>query len=302
MSRPEATVSVDVDPVDLHLAGYGVRGVPPDPLVYQRALPRLRERLRAAGVRATFFVVARDVVAHAPALRSLVEDGHEIASHTVTHPLALTRLPDAALDAELVGSRRALEQALGLTVVGFRAPNFDVDARVLARVAAAGYRYDASDYPSPVLVAARLALAAASARPGEVLRMRLLPRSLARRPGRVATGAGELTEFPLSVTPGVRLPVYHTLRYMTAPDAFRARLDGFARRGEPLSYPLHAVDALGAREDRVDARLARHPGMALPLADKLAMLDDVLQSIARRFDARPFAERVAGNGPAPAGV
>ena len=41
MSKPLATVGVDVDPVDLHLAGYGYRGLPPDSLAYEPALPRL---------------------------------------------------------------------------------------------------------------------------------------------------------------------------------------------------------------------------------------------------------------------
>lgn len=292
MTRPEATVSVDVDPVDLHLAGYGVTGLPPDPLVYTRALPRLLERFTAAGVRATWFVVARDADTQAAALRALIAAGQEVASHTATHPLALSRLDDAALDAELAGSRATLVRALGARVEGFRAPNFDTSARVLARVAAAGYRYDASDYPSPALAAARLALAASSGRPLDVLRLTLLPRSLGRLPRAIPVAGGRLTEFPLSVTRGLRIPVYHTLRYFADAAGFRARLERFARAGEPLSYPLHAVDALGTREDGVDPRLAKHPGMRVPLADKLAMLDDVLQTIVRHFEVKPFAARL----------
>jgi peptidoglycan/xylan/chitin deacetylase (PgdA/CDA1 family) len=291
MNQPFATVSVDLDPVDLHLKGYGVRGLPPDPLVYRAALPRLLERFEHAGVRATFFVVARDAVAQADALRRVIAAGHEVASHSFTHPLALRHLPPEALEHELGGSKRALDQVLGVSMAGFRAPNFDFDRRLLRAVAAAGYRYDASSYPTPLLLAARLLLAVKSRDPGGVLRLSPWPWSFERRPFR-ARGAGGIVEFPTSVTPGLRWPLYHTTRLLGGRDAFLRGLDGLARRVEPLAYTLHAVDALGLAEDGVDRRLAVHPGMMLTRREKLAALDEVLEHIAERFEVLTFRERL----------
>jgi hypothetical protein len=292
LTRPAATLSVDVDPVDLHLVGYGHRGLAPDPQVYRVALPRLLEAFARAGVRATFFVVARDAAGQADVLRALAAQGHEIASHTLSHPLAFARLSDARLRAELEGSRRVLEDASGSPVVGFRSPNFDLDERSLAAVAAAGYRYDASGYPTLMLIPARLLLAWKSRR-GDALRLRMRPFTWRRDPHRRVAGGRSLVEFPVSVTPGIRFPVYHTARYVLGRERFERMLDTIAARGESLSYPLHGVDALGLAEDRVDARLARHPGMELPLDRKLALLDECLAAIVRRFDPRPFAERLA---------
>jgi peptidoglycan-N-acetylglucosamine deacetylase len=292
MTRPFATVNVDVDPVDVHLLGYGVRGLAPDPLVYDVALPRLLQHCARAGVRATFFCVGRDAPAHAAAIGSIAAAGHEVASHSLTHPLALTRLPAEALRREVVESKHRLEHSTGRAVTGFRAPNFDVDARVLGAVAAAGYRYDASGYPTPLLAAARLVLALKGGDPASVMRMRLAPHSLERRPRRPGT-PGSLASFPLSVTPFARWPVYHTLRLLGGPGPTRRRMEGFARRGEPLSYTLHAVDALGLAEDAVDPRLVRHPGMRLPLAEKLLALDQVLGLVAARFEATTFQDRMA---------
>ena len=288
MSIPRATVSVDVDPIDLHLLGYGCRGLEPDPLVYDVALPRLAERFARARVRATFFVVGRDAEPQRERLRSLVAGGHEIASHSHTHPLSLAALAAGPLEHELTASRAALTHACGAEVTGFRAPNFDMSRRTLRALAAAGYRYDASGFPSPLLLPARLVLAMKSTNPVAVLRLTLWPFTLHRAPHPLEG----VREFPLAVTPGVRLPVYHTLRYFTPASRFHARLEGFARRGDSLSYVLHAVDALGMAEDRVDPRLRPHPGMNRPLTEKLEMLDQVLEVIARRFDPRPFAERL----------
>lgn len=288
MTLPRATVSVDVDPVDLHLLGYGFRGLAPNSLVYTAALPRLVECFRRAGVRATFFVVGRDAMPQRETLAALVAAGHEVASHSHSHPLSLAALEARPLAEELAMSRVALSRACGADVKGFRAPNFDMNRRTLHALAVAGYRYDASAFPSPLLLPARLVLAAKSADPAAVLRLTLWPFSLKRGPHEIEG----VREFPLAVTPGLRLPVYHTLRYFTKEAPFFARLEGFASRRDTLSYVLHAVDALGAKEDGVDARLAKHPGMDRALDEKLAMLDGVLGRIAARFEVRPFAERL----------
>lgn len=293
MNRLPATVSVDVDPVDLHLLGYGHRGLAPDPLVYTTALPRLVELFGRAGVRATFFVVGRDAPGHREAIAALTRAGHEVASHSQTHPVALARLEPDVLRHELVASRGALEEACGRPVIGFRAPSFDVSPAVIAALAAGGYRYDASGYPTPVLTLARIVLGLKGRDLGAALRLRMLPIDWKRDPHPLDHG---ITEFPVSVTPGFRLPVYHTARYAIGDGGFAAWLDGFVRRGETLSYPLHAVDALGLEEDGVDRRLAPHPGMNVPLEKKLALLERSLRAIAERFEPVPFQERLDGGG------
>lgn len=295
MPRPRVTVSVDVDPVDLHLLGYGFHGLDPDYLVYDVALPRLARTFAKHGIRATLFVVGRDAAARPQVLRDLRAGGHEIASHSLTHPLALASLDDGALAIEFEGSRKVLEHAVEDRVVGFRAPNFDMDERTLAKLAACGYAYDASAYPTPVLTVARLVLAAKSGDPLGVMKLRPWPFTWKREPHvmrfRSAPGL-TLTQFPVSVTPGIRFPVYHTLRYGTSDARFESLLDGFARRGEDFSYVLHAVDALGFEEDGVDRRLAKHPGLEFALAKKLDLLDRTFASLAKRFAPATYRERL----------
>jgi peptidoglycan/xylan/chitin deacetylase (PgdA/CDA1 family) len=295
VSRPWAVVSVDVDPVDLHLIGYGHRGLPPDPLAYTVALPRLVDAFARWHVRATFFVVGRDAAPHATVLRELARAGHEVASHSMSHPMPLAGLDGRRLDAELVESKRALESVTGDDVQGFRAPNWDVSSRVLERLAAAGYRYDASLFPSLLLIPARLLLAL-KARNTSALSMRPWPVSLVRRPRRQSTAAGPIAVLPISVTPRLQFPLYHTTRYLMGTARFRRQLDGVAARSEPFFYPLHAVDALGLTEDRVDERLARHPGMERALEAKRRLRDESLAMIAERFEPVTYREYVERAG------
>ncbi len=292
MNRPVATISVDVDPVDLHLAGYGITGITPDPLAYSVALPRLVQLFRRAGVRATFFVVGRDAQANPGPIAAVAAAGHEIASHTFSHPFAFSRLSPAAMRDELVASRNVLESSSGATVTGFRAPNFDLDARGIAALIESGYRYDASAYPTPLLLPARMFMALKGGDIGRTLQLRCWPFTLEREPHRWICDGRSLIEFPLTVSRGLRLPVYHTARYYLSDSRFHRILDRLAGEGIPLSYPLHAVDALGLSEDHVDPRLAAHPGMHRRLEDKLRLLETSLEAIAERFEIATFEERV----------
>ncbi len=71
-------------------------------------------------------------------LRNLASQGHEIASHTMTHPL-LPQLPDDTLRSELTASKETIEQVTGAGVTSFAYPNGDHDNRVVDAARAAGY-------------------------------------------------------------------------------------------------------------------------------------------------------------------
>lgn len=73
-------------------------------------------------------------------IRELADAGHEIGSHSVTHPI-LTNVDDASLKRELEDSRSSLRAWSGQAVDGFCYPNGDHDARVIKAVRSAGYRY-----------------------------------------------------------------------------------------------------------------------------------------------------------------
>jgi len=293
--RPIAALSVDLDSVKTHLDGYRIQADGPDRLV-DVAVDRLLGLFRDRSVRATFFVVARDVAAGPQWLGAIRAEGHEIASHSVDHPMGFSRLPSDLLRRELAESRLAIEARVGGPVLGFRCPNWDVSARVLALARRAGYRYDASLLPTPLLIPARLLLAVKSGSPGSLVQQPLWPTSLRRLPRVVSTPAGSIAEVPVSVTPWTRWPIYHTVRYRTSDHRFARLLDGFVRRGEPLSYPLHAIDVTGIDEDALDPRLARHPGAALPLAAKIDLMGRTLDLIAERFVARPLEALVPSKG------
>jgi polysaccharide deacetylase family protein (PEP-CTERM system associated) len=102
-----------------------------------------------AGVKATFFTLGW-VAERFPALiRRAAEAGHEIASHGWDHQRVFT-LDPARFRADLERARIAIEDACGVSPVGYRAPSFSIDKRTpwAHRVLAEeGYLYSSSVAP-----------------------------------------------------------------------------------------------------------------------------------------------------------
>jgi peptidoglycan/xylan/chitin deacetylase (PgdA/CDA1 family) len=90
----------------------------PDPSV----TPMLLGVLDELGVKATFFCVGRNVLAHPDIARKIVARGHCIANHTFEHPWWTSFLWGRALLSEIVRAQDALESVTGVRPVLFRSP------------------------------------------------------------------------------------------------------------------------------------------------------------------------------------
>ncbi len=119
---------------------------------YENAWPVLKRH----GFTATIFVVSEVIGGYndfdadlgyprvpmlsASEIREMQAAGITFGSHSVSHPASLVGLSDECLQEELEGSRRRLEAVLDSPVPHFSYPHSQLDARVEAAVAAAGYR------------------------------------------------------------------------------------------------------------------------------------------------------------------
>jgi peptidoglycan/xylan/chitin deacetylase (PgdA/CDA1 family) len=86
---------------------------------------------------ATFFLIGERVRERPETARRIAAEGHELGSHTLTHP-RLTELGDDEVRAEIAGGLDAVDEVLGERPRLFRAPGFHADARVLELVAELG--------------------------------------------------------------------------------------------------------------------------------------------------------------------
>ncbi|WP_100261196.1 XrtA system polysaccharide deacetylase [Qipengyuania seohaensis] len=110
---------------------------------------RILDLFDEAGVKATFFTLGWIAERNKSAMRSIVERGHELASHGYDHTRVFT-FTRKQFSEDLAKSRAILEDASGCAITGYRAPSFSIDARnpwahdVLAEH---GYTYSSSVAP-----------------------------------------------------------------------------------------------------------------------------------------------------------
>ncbi|MBX9814226.1 MAG: DUF3473 domain-containing protein [Sphingomonas sp.] len=110
---------------------------------------RVLDLFAEAGVRATFFTLGW-VAERFPALmRRIVAEGHELASHGYGHARVHGFTP-VQFRADIARARAVLEDAGGVAITAYRAPNFSIDARTPwahAILAEEGYVYSSSVAP-----------------------------------------------------------------------------------------------------------------------------------------------------------
>jgi peptidoglycan/xylan/chitin deacetylase (PgdA/CDA1 family) len=98
-----------------------------------RWTPLVLDLLREHEMRATFFVIGQRVRERPDDVKRIVADGHELGSHTLTHP-RLTEISEEEIRTEIQGGQDAVAEVLGERPKLFRAPGFHAEARELAIV------------------------------------------------------------------------------------------------------------------------------------------------------------------------
>ncbi|WP_446654349.1 XrtA system polysaccharide deacetylase [Blastomonas sp.] len=101
------------------------------------------------GVKATFFTLGWVAHRHPALIRRIIAEGHEIASHGWDHTRVFTMTPDQFAE-DIDKARKALEDAGGVAIRGYRAPSFSIDQRTPWAhpiLAERGYAYSSSVAP-----------------------------------------------------------------------------------------------------------------------------------------------------------
>ncbi|MDR0965038.1 MAG: polysaccharide deacetylase family protein [Myxococcales bacterium] len=300
-----ASVDLDALPHYLRLHGLSAEELPEERrhAVGRVALARFLDLFEELGVRATFFAVGEDLDdARTVALvRRAFDAGHEIGNHTQTHPYDLTRRSLDALQAEVARCETTIERVTGRRPIGFRAPGYAIDARLLAVLDARGYAYDSSAFPAvPYYLAKACVMGALELlgrpsramldRPRALAAPRLPYRPSALEPYRRDDGTTRLglVELPMTVTPLARLPFIGTSALLLPARV----LDLVYRRVRRLpffNFELHGIDLLDATDVNLPDLSAVQRDLNIPFTKKRARLARVLSNLRRDFDVRPLA-------------
>jgi polysaccharide deacetylase family protein (PEP-CTERM system associated) len=105
--------------------------------------------LAAHDVSATFFTVGQVAQAHPEMVRKINRAGHEVACHSYRHELVYRQNPEEFRD-DIRRAKAVLEDLTGKPVIGYRAPNYSIQAGqqwAYDILLEEGFWYDSSVYP-----------------------------------------------------------------------------------------------------------------------------------------------------------
>ncbi|MEZ5261376.1 MAG: polysaccharide deacetylase family protein [Acidimicrobiales bacterium] len=304
-ATPVASLSIDVD----NLWTYQMVHGNPDWERYGTYLPVLVDRLvpmfERHGLRITAFVVGKDVERpeNADAISRLVEAGHEIENHSYRHQPWLHRYSSVELHEELEAAEAAIMRCGAPRPRGFRGPGYSLSEDTLRVLDARGYRYDCSTLPTVIGPLARAYYFRSAKLDAEQRAERahlfgdwregLRPLGAYRWE---LDGRPSLVELPVTTMPLVRVPIHVSyllyLRGVSRELARRYLLAALAvaeRRGVDVSLLLHPLDVLGPDDAE---ELSFFPGMQLPLATKVDLVEQVLTDLTARRTVVPIGRHV----------
>lgn len=191
------------------------------------------------GIKATFFIVA-DVIEHYPGLvESIVERGHEIGCHGLSHSCKIHPSTKAALMTQdefrdrTLKAKNLLEDIYGERIIGYRAPNALVSGWMLDSLEDLGFKYDSSISVNSLYNKTDSELDGVSSRPYHP-----------KQSGLAAGGDRDFTEFPWAHYDlgGFKIPTSGgpMLRFLGARTILMG-LKQSLKRGDSVFY-FHPID------------------------------------------------------------
>jgi peptidoglycan/xylan/chitin deacetylase (PgdA/CDA1 family) len=276
-----STIQVDIDGLWVIEKLLG-RNVPidPDP-IFTLGLDRLLSLFWEFGVKATFFVVAKDLESPAKvrALKKIVDMGHEIASHGSSHRY-LSQLDEKEVMDEISLSKIAIEKALGVKVNGFKAPGFAAHRSMVRILEESGYSYDSSVFGTSC--ALLMELVSKVSYPTTCMMTASSTPYIPSKTNIFKSGHSSIMEIPVTVAPYLRTPAHFSYMILggnSYASMIRGLLDASSQK--IINYLFHPLDLVDSSEINIDKKVY---GLDVDIELKLKMARDMLKFLCRKKD------------------
>lgn len=290
-----AFIQIDLDGVWAVRRCYGLdeRGYFENDPVFEEGIPRFLALLEKRNIKATFFIVGRDalILEKREMIGRILKAGHEIGNHSYNHTLGLTRLSDAEIREDIEKTQNALISIIKIQnivdeslPVGFRAPGYDVDRRVLKVLKELGFLYDASLFPTYWGFLMRRIDAYISGRyfSGKRQYGSFMNGFKSLAPQKIK-GMNGFFEFPVSVSPVLRLPFHFGISCLKGFPYFQRIAEKYKKRGIPLLYLFHGVDFIDVGDIQLVPGKRGREFFRVSLEHRLKMAERILDYIKENF-------------------
>ena len=194
-----------------------------------KGLEKILDLLKINDTKATFFVVGELLESNPEISDKILDDGHEIGFHTMSH----TRLDTPNFRSLFILELEKFEKLTSRKPIGFRAPTFSLNKKsswVINELVNFGYKYDSSIVPTKTT-------------------MYGMP-SAEKAPYKISSSSldkndpnGKLTEFPLLITKilGKTIPAAGGFYLRTLPlKIIKNAIRSYEKNKNPASFYIHS--------------------------------------------------------------
>lgn len=295
MSKPLASLSLDLDDLWTYLKTHGNNRWQEYPSYLDIAIPRILDFLDHWDTKITFFIVAQDAAfpKNHELLQEIVKRGHDIGNHTFHHDPWLHTYSEQQIHDELQLAEKSIFEVTNKHPRGFRGPGFSFSKTVLKVLIDRGYEYDATTFPNILNPLARMYfLKTSKLDKDEIEKRKGLFGSWkdGLRPNKSFQWSldGQKTiEIPVTTIPLLKIPFHASYilylssynRYL-ASVYFRFALTMCRITNTPPSVLLHPLDFLGSDDT---SELSFFPAMKIKSAKKIGVMNDVFRILTSRY-------------------
>lgn len=296
------TISIDVDTIQSIFKTNCSGGE------FEDGLSNICDFFGKYGIKTTLFFVGRDIAAtnNRAIIKNIISSGHEIANHTMNHVQGLRFLPKEEKEREIVEFETVCEKATGCKPVGFRAPGWNIDEDILEILVERGYKYDSSIFPTflmPLMKSAYYMVKRAGNRSERSTMGRLNYMFCPTEPYRTGSssfnkGSAGLLEFPITVSPVMRIPLFATMLLRSGVNNFKRALSSVLKKRSSVQFMLHLSDFVDYSRcrDIYFAGIKHHyipDSLLMDYNKKIDMIRSAIDMIGCHCDLKTYKERCA---------
>lgn len=294
IAKKTGVIQIDVDGLWVIFQHFGIGYNDSQDILYESALPAFLELFDTYNIKATLFVVGKDLLCPSKVnlLKKAVKKGHEIANHSMNHSEGFSYLSFNEKKKEIEGAEQIIQNELGVSTKGFRTPSNDVDSEVLKILEDKGYVYDSSLMPTyygPLLKKLKFSALKIN-RKGHYLGKPIygLAPLGPYHPSYEAIwkkGQMKILEVPITTMPWVRFPFHASFTFASYQLGLGCSLFNLgymllSLTSLPLNFVFHTNELSVPIYEK---GIKRQFGLNLPLKEKQKICNHMLSAIKRDF-------------------
>lgn len=298
-----ANISIDMDTLSSIYKGQGCTRLNGYTFIeFRSGVENLLSFFAELGIKTTMFMVGKDFLyqKNQVMIKEISKQKHEIANHSMTHPQGFRWLSIEEKENELTNMENICEEVTGRRPVGFRSPGWNVDDATIPILNKLGYVYESSVFPTSLMPLLKLShwLSMSRQKKGDRTTMGQMDYMFAPlRPYYTSDnslrkkGNNPLIEFPVSVSPVLRIPFFATLLLFTGIGFYKQLFRNIRAARLPIHFQMHLSDFIDYTIPDLDDQMpnASHgayipQSLNTPIKKKIEIFKEMIKIIAADYD------------------